>query len=148
MIKVKIKKLHDKAILPHYADEGANGFDIFTHEDVKWRLGRTGTFYWAEINTGLAFEFDPDYGLFLFSRSGHGFKHHISLANKVAIIDSSYRGEIKIKLECLTPNPPEIKARTAIAQGVLLKTPRVFFEVVDELSDTSRGLSGFGSTGM
>ena len=143
---MKIKKLHEKAILPHYATDGASAFDVFAYEDVEWVLG--DEFWEAVIPTGWAFEIPHEHGLFIFSRSGHGFKHNTTLSNSVGLLDYDYRGELKVKLICFSNTPPAIKAGTAVAQCVLMQTPRSYFCVVDELTDTMRGKNGFGSTGL
>ena len=101
------------------------------------------------ISTGLSVEIPSGYGLFIFSRSGQGFKSDVRLANCVGVIDSDYRGEIKIKLTKDVASwamPSEIKSGDAIAQGVILPYPRVTFVEADELSNTERGTGGFGST--
>ena len=79
---MKIKKLNSKAILPRYATEGASAFDVFAYEDVDWGLHRQG-FFEALIHTGWAFEIPHEHGLFILSRSGHGFKHATTLVNSL-----------------------------------------------------------------
>ena len=143
---MKIKKLHKDAILPRYSTEGASAFDLFTHEDVEWK-SYEGQYYWhATIKTGWAFEIPHECGLFILSRSGHGFKHDTTLANSVGLIDYDYRGEVQVKLICFDAMPPEILAGQAVAQCALIDTPRCYFMVSDELSATERGENGFGST--
>jgi len=142
---MKIKRLHENAILPKYSTEGASAFDVFAYEDVMW--GRIQGKYWsAVVRTGWAFEIPHENGLFIFSRSGHGFKHNTTLANSVGLLDYDYRGELMVKLIGHSENPPEIKAGQAVAQCVLMSTPRCYFMESDELSDTERGEKGFGST--
>jgi dUTP pyrophosphatase len=144
---MKIKRLHPNAILPHYATDGASAFDVFAYENVEWKYNANGHFE-AVIKTGWAFEIPHEHGLFIFSRSGHGFKHSTTLVNSVGLLDYDYRGELMVKLMSMSNKPPEIKVGTAVAQCVLMPTPRVYFCEVDELSDTKRGISGFGSTGI
>lgn len=141
---MKIKRLHKDAILPHYATDGASAFDVFAYEDVKFEY--IGSQWEAVIKTGWAFEIPHEHGLFILSRSGHGFKHNTTLANSIGLLDYDYRGELMVKLICFSNTPPKIKAGQAIAQCVLMPTPRVYFCEVDELEDTQRGASGFGST--
>jgi len=142
---MKIKKLHDKAIIPHYSTDGASAFDLFCYEEPEWFFEDTN--HWLSIvNIGWAFEIPEEYGMFIFSRSGHGFKYNTQLINSVGIIDNDYRGEIKIKLISFNTIPPHIKAKQAVAQAIILHTPKQYFEIVDELSDTKRGSKGFGST--
>ena len=141
---MKIKRLHKDAILPHYASFGASAFDIFAYEDVEWE--NDGDNWTAIVHSGWAFEIPYSCGLFILSRSGHGFKSNTHLANCVGLLDEDYRGELMVKLISLNSNPPKIKKGNAVAQCVLLETPKMFFEVVDELSETIRGDGGFGST--
>ena len=142
---MKIKRLHEKAILPRYATDGSSAFDLFCYEEPQWTYEDTN--HWlATINTGWAFEAPRGYGMFILSRSGHGFKYNTQLINSVGLTDSDYRGEVKVKLISFDTMPPPIKAGTAIAQACIIETPRQFFEVVDELTDTKRGENGFGST--
>lgn len=86
-----------------------------------------------------------------FSRSGHGFKHNVRLANCVGVIDSDYRGSVKVKLIAdATPDDSPglvIKPGDRVAQALVLPVPRVVFEEVAALSETERGAGGFGSTG-
>jgi len=74
------------------------------------------------------------------------FKHLTNLVNSVGLLDFDYRGEAMIKLMSFNAYPPEITRGQAIAQVAIIETPRIFFEIVDELSDTKRGSKGFGST--
>ena len=142
---MKIKKLHKDAILPRYATEGASAFDLFAYEDVEWAL-KEDTTWEALVHTGWAFEIPHETGLFILSRSGHGFKNNATLANSVGLLDFDYRGEAMVKLITQDLVHPAIKAGQAIAQCVLMNTPRCYFMVSDELSATERGENGFGST--
>ena len=142
---MKIKKLHEDAILPKYATEGASAFDVFAYERVIWGTHPRG-YYVTTVPTGWAFEIPHECGLFILSRSGHGFKHNISLANSVGLLDYDYRGQLMVKLLCFDNYPPEIQAGDAVAQCALIETPKCFFMVSDELSETERGVKGFGST--
>ena len=143
---IKIKRLHDKAILPHYGTDGASAFDFFCYEDVNWTC--RGGVWTAEVNTGWAFEIPHEHGMFLLSRSGQGRNHLTHLTNCVGLIDFDYRGEVIILLMCHLNLPPVIKAGIGIGQACIIETPRQHFEIVDELSETERGASGLGSTGM
>ena len=136
-MKVKVKRLHHDAVIPSYATEGSGAFDITA-------VRKTGNIY----DTGLAFELPKGHALFIYSRSGHAFKDDIRLANCVAVIDSDYRGEVKIKRasDAVAAKPmPQTGER--IAQGVILKLPKIEFEEVEELTNTERGEGGFGSSG-
>lgn len=144
MVQVKIKKLDERAIIPQYQSEGAACFDLHAIEDGLVHVN--GTF-----RTGLAMEIPEGYVMLVFSRSGHGFSKDIRLANCVGVIDSDYRGEIKVKLTNDNFRPyirtMDVQVGDRIAQGMILPIPKVEF-VEGDLSDTKRGSGGFGSTGQ
>ena len=142
---MKIKKLHEDAILPRYGSDGASAFDVFAYERVIWGTHPQG-YYVATIPTGWAFEIPHECGLFILSRSGHGFKANTTLANSVGLLDYDFRGQLMVKLICFDNYPPEILAGQAVAQCALINTPRCYFMVSDELSVTERGEKGFGSS--
>ena len=146
---VKIRKSSEDAITPFYATEGAIAFDIFPLID---RNSKHQTFSILPnttklIRTGLHFEVPKGYGLFIYSRSGQGFKNHVTLVNGTGLIDSDYRGEVMVELRNDHPDKVYTYNRdTAIAQGVILEVPRIKFNVVESLTTTKRGEKGFGST--
>jgi len=142
-MKIKIKKLREDAVLPRYATEGSACFDIFTFHD-----GCVEEDNFCVFDTGLAMEVPEGHVLLIFSRSGHGFKHDIRLSNCVGVIDSDYRGEIKVKLRADGRSHTILREGSAVAQGLIIPYPKVEFEEVDELSTTERGSGGFGSTGI
>lgn len=141
---MKIKKLHSAAVVPTYGTEGAACFDLYAVQpEAEIRVVDTAT-----VRTGLAFEVPQGFVMLVFSRSGHGFKNDVRLANCVGVVDSDYRGELMVKLtndspsDCLAVHPGD-----RIAQAMLMPVSQTYFEVVDELSSTDRGAGGFGSTG-
>lgn len=136
---VKLKKLHPSAKTPRYAKTGDAAFDIFATE--AHFSGKT-----CELATGWSCEVPPGYGLFIFSRSGHGFKHGMRLANCVGIIDSGYRGEVKVKLTLDGDSWGGLDTDVAVAQGVVLPIEQAEFQLTEALSDSERGVGGFGST--
>lgn len=89
--------------------------------------------------------------MLVFSRSGHAFNQDIRLGNSVGVIDSDFRGEVKVKLRRDSPLPPtkpfHISSGDRVAQALVLPIEQVEFEVAEELSQTLRGEGGFGSTG-
>lgn len=139
-MKIKLSKLHCNAVSPTYATDGSGAFDLVA---VSRDVTRDGVVY----GTGLAFEIPKGNAMFIYSRSGHGFNGAMRLANCVGVIDSDYRGEVKVKMTYDGDDRaswPRVGDR--IAQGVIVKTPRC--EFVDAiLSDTDRGENGFGSSG-
>lgn len=147
-MNIKIKKLHHDAKMPTYATDGSGWFDLYSINALP-RLVQEG--FPVEFETGLAFEIPPGYGMFILSRSGHGFKFDTRLSNCVGCIDSDYRGEVKVKLTCDVERdegmPMSVMPGDRIAQACILPIPRVSFAFVDDLSETARGEGGFGSTG-
>ena len=86
--------------------------------------------------------------MLVYSRSGHGFKYGVRLANCVGVIDSDYRGEVGVKLTAdQTSEGFFVRNGDRIAQAMIVPVDRVEFEEVEKLSDTDRGTGGFGSTG-
>lgn len=162
-MKLKIKKLHPDAQLPVYASPGAAAFDLhaLTVEECHQLGSNVEHGYPVTCGTGLAVEIPAGHVMLVFSRSGHGFKHGLRLANCVGVIDSDYRGEVCVKLtkdhfwrDTLAGSipgtrtePPFIKPGDRIAQAMIVPIPSVEFEEVSELDETDRGAGGFGSTG-
>ncbi|QXV84519.1 dTUPase [Escherichia phage SeppeHuegi] len=145
-IPVGVKRLTDTAILPAFATAGAACFDL--HADL--RADGYNQVYFREsevIRTGLAFDIPEGYALMIYSRSGHGFKNDVRLANCVGVIDSDYTGEVKIKLTIDNEEGFIVEHGSRIAQAMLIKVPCVQLVEVDELKTTERGANGFGSTG-
>lgn len=142
-MKVKVKRLYDSATLPTYATDGSGCFDIYTMLNGDTDYNEPHTY-----SAGLAFEVPEDHVMLIFSRSGHGFKNDVRLSNCVGVIDSDYRGELKVKLTCDKIGwGLEVNAGDRIAQGMIIPVAKVSFEEVSELSDTVRGANGFGSSG-
>lgn len=139
---VKIKLLHEKAEIPEYATEGSSGFDFKTLESYKVLAGET-----ILVRTGIAMEIPFGWELQIRPRSGLSLNTKLRIPNSPATIDSDYRDEIKIIIHNSGKYPEIIKENTRIAQGVLCKVPKAIFELVENLSKTSR-IGGFGSTGM
>lgn len=152
-MKLKIKKLHPAAITPTYATTGAACFDLYAATVAGAAF--IGSNIWSDgpvtCDTGLAFEVPADHVMLIFSRSGHGFKSDVRLANCTGVIDSDFRGNVQVKLTCDRVDddsaPFHVKPGDRIAQAMLVPIPRVEFQVVDDLSDTARGAGGLGSTG-
>ena len=141
-MKVKVLPMYPEVKLPAYATVGAACMDIFAPEDVTLPFLDSS----VVIQTGLKFEVTQGYGMFIYSRSGHGFKYDVCLSNGTGVIDSDYRGEVGVKLIMHGVQPLHIKKGDAIAQFVVLPIEKVSLEVVTELSDTVRAEGGFGST--
>ena len=138
-MKVKIQRLSDDAIIPHYAKPGDAGMDL----TAVWK---NQTFDIVTYGTGLSIEIPDGYVGLLFPRSSI-YKTKMSLTNAVGVIDSGYRGEIMMKFK-VTDNRIMYQVGDRIGQLVIMPYPEVEFEEVDELSETSRGAGGYGSTGV
>jgi dUTP pyrophosphatase len=147
-VKIRIKRLFPDAPIPQYATEGAACFDLVAHRWIDG-AGTPPVFQGSPrvLGTGLAFEIPSGYVMLIFSRSGHGFKEGVRLANCVGVIDSDYRGEVMVKLTKDDLGASIFKAGDRIAQALVLPIPQVEFEVITSLSATTRGSGGLGSTG-
>lgn len=141
-MKLGVKRLVPDARMPAFASDGAACFDLYA---VSASLDHSTAIY----GTGLAFDIPEGYCLKVYSRSGHGFKNDIRLANCVGIIDSDYTGEVKVKLasDNRSWRYPWPHVGERIAQAMLVKLVDTEFVEVDELKRTTRGDGGFGSTG-
>jgi dUTP pyrophosphatase len=144
-VRLKIKKLsHFKGDLPAYQSALASGFDVRAQLDRPLLLEPGER---AMIATGLSFEIPAGFEIQSRPRSGLAAKHGISIVNTPGTIDADYRGEVKVILVNHGLEPFEIKDQERIAQFVLAPVVQAQFEMVEELSDTARGVGGFGSTG-
>ena len=138
-MKIKMKKLHPDAVIPRYAKAGDAGLDLTAVEIVA--DGSLLTY-----KTGLAVEIPDGYVGLLFPRSSV-YKTGQTLTNCVGVIDSGYRGEIMMKFS-FSPQGLEYEVGDRIGQLLIMPYPKVEFVEVDELSETSRGSGGYGSTGV
>lgn len=140
---VNFKKLSDKAVIPEFKHgNGDAACDLVSTENVMLTPYAS-----CMISTGLSMSFDENLVATVCSRSGLAAKHDVFVLNSPGIIDSSYRGEIKVILMNNSDTCYEVKAGDRIAQLMFLPVVHPTFTVVDELSITSRGEGGFGSTG-
>lgn len=141
-------KLIDGAMMPEYATSGAGCFDIRALDDGTPHQNDDHA---CVYRTGLIFEVPEGYALMIYSRSGHGFKDALRLSNCVGVIDSDYRGEVKVSLRFDASGErrcAKVRAGDRIAQAMLVAAPRVRLEQVEEINQTERGVGGFGSTGV
>lgn len=138
-MKLKIKKLDERAVMPRYAKPGDAGMDLVA---IECELGRQ-----ARYRFGLAFEIPEGYVGLIFPRSSV-VKKDMTLANCVGVIDSGYRGEVTAVFNLLRGERGEIyNVGDRIAQLVVVPFARCEIEETDNLSDTERGAGGYGSTG-
>ncbi len=145
-MKIKFKKLKSEAVIPSRATAGSAGLDLCACIDSPVVIEAESI---AVIPTGLAAEPDrTDIALLIYPRSGLSSKYGISLANCVGVVDSDYRGEICIPLINHSKSSFTVEKGMRIAQLVAAPVVIPEIETADELSDTSRGEGGFGSTGL
>ncbi len=144
MVKVKVKKLSDKARLPEYGSLFSAGADLYAVTDGKTEIlpGQT-----KMIKTGISAEIPEGYAGLVYARSGLASKRGLAPANKVGVIDSDYRGEIMVALHNHSTEKQEVDDGERIAQLVITPFLRAEFEEAESLSETERGSGGFGSTG-
>ena len=141
---VPVKRLDESLDLPEYAYVGDAGLDLRSAEDAVLK-----PFERRAVPCGIALAIPSGYAGFVLPRSGLAAKHGISIVNAPGLIDSNYRGEIKVILINLDPDHLfEISRGDRIAQLVILKTPSVELSEVANLDDTVRGQGGFGSSGF
>ena len=143
-MKINIKRLTETAMLPDRGSAYAAGYDLFAdvNESVEIQPHET-----KMIGTGLAMEIPEGYFGGIFARSGLSSKEGLRPANCVGVVDADYRGEVKVALHNDGETVREIKAGQKIAQLVVVPFLGVEFDEVQELSETVRGVGGFGSTG-
>ena len=142
---VKVKLLDNSAAIPERASEGAAGYDLRACIDAPITLRRGEISF---VPTGIAIELPgKEFVALLTARSGLACKHGITLANSVGVIDSDYRGEIKVALINLGSSDFVINPGERIAQMLIMPVALPQLSVVEELSETIRGGGGFGSTG-
>lgn len=137
---LKVKKLNENAQLPERGTKGAAGLDLYSTKKISLE-GHTAKL----ISTGIAVEIPKGYYGQIFDRSS--IASDLPIMVKAGVIDSDYRGEVKVLMVNHSPYPETIWPGTKIAQLVLLNTPEVLeVKEVEELSATKRGEKGFGST--
>lgn len=141
-MKVKFKKLDANAVIPSYAKSGDAGLDL-----TAISINEAPEYY--EYGTGLAVEIPKGYVGLIFPRSSVS-KVDLVQANSVGVVDSGYRGEIKIRFKRVKHQDSNISRRFGlerVAQLIIMKYPVIEVEEAEELSETERGEGGFGHTG-
>jgi len=142
-LRIKIKKIKESAILPHYAHEGDAGVDLYSTEDYVLRPGQR-----VLVSTGLSMAIPKGYEGQVRPKSGLALKHGISVCNSPGTIDSGYHGEIGVISINHSNEEFKIEKGTKIAQMIFNKVEEAEFEEVEDLDNTKRGEEGFGSTGL
>ena len=149
--KMPIRKIYIKNIsskldfkLPNYESKGAAGIDLSADIDSDIIIKPLER---SLIPTGIAISLPEDLEAQIRPRSGLAIKHGITLLNSPGTIDSDYRGEIKVILVNLSNDNYTIKPYDRIAQIIISQFVKAEFEIAENLDETNRGNSGFGSTG-
>ena len=143
-VNLTIKRLDEDVELPRYAYPGDAGLDLRSNADLVLE-----PFERKLIPTGLAIAIPEGYTGFVQPRSGLALKQGLSFPNTPGLIDSHYRGELKVVAINLDPqNPILINKGDRIAQLVIQEVPVVNLVEVKELDETDRGSGGFGSSGV
>ena len=142
-LPIPIVQLDADLPLPAYAHDGDAGIDLYAADDVT--LGAGGGR--AMVPTGIAIAIPAGYGGFVLPRSGLAAKHGISVVNAPGLIDSAYRGEIKVILINTDPTTDYVIERgDRVAQLVIQAVARIDWQITDQLDDNDRG-GGFGHSG-
>lgn len=145
MEPIRLKKVHPKAMIPKRATPGSAGLDLSACIEAPVTLSPGGL---TMIPTGLAVALpSADCVALIYARSGLAVRHGIALSNGVGVVDSDYRGEIKVGLCNVGSEPYTIQPGERIAQMVIAPVLLPPVLEVDELDETERGAGGFGSTG-
>ncbi len=144
MTPVPVKKLRPDAKLPSYGSEYAAGADLYACLQQPVTIAPQAT---TLIPTGLAMELPEGWAGLVYARSGLATKRNLAPANKVGVIDPDYRGEVMVSLHNHGTDPQTIEPGERIAQLVITPYLTAQFLETDALSDTVRGIGGFGSTG-
>jgi dUTP pyrophosphatase len=140
---VNVKKLREDSILPQYAHPGDAGLDLFAVESVAIPAGETRL-----VKTGIALELPVGTEAQVRPRSGLALKHQITVLNTPGTIDEGYRGEVGVILINHGRQTFGVEKGMKIAQMVVKPVLSVDIVETSDLSDTSRGAGGFGSTGF
>ena len=140
-MKIKVKRLNELAMLPTKAHATYAGFDLYATSKIYDNYGN------VVYGCGLAFEIPDGYMGLVFPRSSNA-KKLLLLSNSVGVIDSGYRGEVTAKFKRLYPiSQGEYAIGERFAQLIVMPIPAVEFEEAEELSESERGVGGYGSSG-
>lgn len=144
-MELSIQKLSEHAVLPQYATPGSAAMDLCACLDAPVTLARNGGA--VLVPTGLAMAIPEGYVGLIFARSGLASKHGVAPANCVGVIDSDYRGEVKVALANRGGADYTVHPGDRIAQLMIAPVVQPTVAETDALPETQRGEGGFGSTG-
>jgi dUTP pyrophosphatase len=142
-MKIQIRRIHELATIPSYAHQGDAGMDLYSIDEAEIAPGGT-----ILIHTGITIELPQGTEAQIRPRSGLALKHSVTVLNAPGTIDEGYRGEIGVILINHGKKPFKVLKSMKIAQMVVKPVLRLEIEEAEELTQTSRGQDGFGSTGM
>ena len=143
--RMKVRRLSARGQPPRYMTAGAAGMDLTAAPEQVVRLEPGGGK--ALIPTGIAVELPPGHEGQVRPRSGLAVRHGVTVLNAPGTVDEDYRGELRVALINLGPEPVTIEPGMRIAQLVVAPVTRVQVQLVDALEQTDRGDGGFGHTG-
>jgi dUTP pyrophosphatase len=144
MIELAIRRLRVDAVIPERAYSGDAGFDLAACERVELAPGGR-----AIVGTGLAVAIPEGYAGFVQPRSGLAARHGITIVNTPGLVDSGYRGELRvILLNTDTAETFVVERGMRIAQLVVVPVPEFELVEVEELPESERGVRGFGSSAV
>lgn len=138
---IKFQKISKDAKIPSFAHKGDAGMDLYSNEEVEVIPGEI-----KAISTGIKMEIPNGFVALVWDKSGLALKK--GLKTMGGVIDSGYRGEIKVIITNLSDEVFEVEKGGKVAQMIIQKFESPEIEVVEDLSDTKRGSDGFGSTGL
>ena len=144
-MNINIKKLHEDSIIPTRGTNESAGYDLYAYLDsdkIEIKPGET-----KMVNIGISLEIPSGYFAGIFARSGIASKRNLRPANCTGVIDSDYRGEIKVPIYNDSNMVQVIENKERVAQMIILPYLSVTFNEVNNLSESNRSDSGFGSTG-
>ncbi|MEX0849915.1 MAG: dUTP diphosphatase [Gaiellaceae bacterium] len=142
MIDVAVRRLREEAVLPGQAYDGDAGFDLAACDEIRLGPGER-----AVVPTGIAVEIPDGYAGFVQPRSGLAARHGIAIVNSPGLIDSGYRGEVRVVLlNTDLRDSFTVERGMRVAQLVIAPVAAVRLIEVDELATSDRGARGFGSS--
>ena len=144
MSNIRVKKLRENAQLPTYGSQWAAGADLYACLDAAVTIEPHQTVF---VPTGSAMEVPVGCAGLIYARSSMGAKRGLAPANKVGVIDSDYRGEVMVALHNHGTLPQIVEPGERVAQLLITPVLTPAYEETQVLSDTVRGVGGFGSTG-
>jgi dUTP pyrophosphatase len=142
-MSLRVRRLHEHALLPSRAYPGDAGFDLHAVDSAVLAPGER-----VSVGTGLALEIPDGHAGLVLPRSGLAARHGITVVNAPGLIDAGYRGEIRVLLLNTDSRETfEVSAGDRIAQLVLVRVEAPPIEELEELAMSERGTGGFGSSG-